>query len=142
MSFSAGSPDAVSTRKKLRLGKGTMVPIWSSGFIVGTLAVRHSPGLSILFWRMTIAMLAMGAIALALRVEWPRERRVIVQMVVVGLLLQAAQFAGIFLALQYGVAAGLVALLAGSSPLLVPVLATFFLDEHLEPVQWIGSLIG
>src|SRR5947207_12601997 len=103
MSESAGRQASAS---KLRLGKAAMVPIWSSGFIVGTLAVRHSPGLSILFWRMTIAMLAMGAIALALRVEWPREPRVIVQMVVVGLLLQAAQFAGIFLALQYGVAAG------------------------------------
>jgi drug/metabolite transporter (DMT)-like permease len=142
MSYQAGSSDPASTRKKLRLGKGAMVPIWSSGFIVGTLAVRHSPGLSLLFWRMTIATLAMAAIALALRVEWPRDRGTIGQMVLVGLLLQAAQFVGIFLALQYGVAAGLVALLAGSSPLLVAVLATVLLDEHLEPIQWVGSLIG
>jgi drug/metabolite transporter (DMT)-like permease len=63
-------------------------------------------------------------------------------MVIVGLLLQAAQFVGIFLALDHGAPAGLVALLAGSSPLLVAVLATVLLDEHLEPVQWVGSLIG
>jgi drug/metabolite transporter (DMT)-like permease len=132
----------MSTHSRLRLGKAVMVPVWSSGFIVGTLAVRHAPGLSILFWRMTVAMLAMSAIALAFRAPWPRERRAIVQMVVVGLLLQAAQFVGIFLALQYGVAAGLVALLAGSSPMLVAVLATVFLDEHLAPVQWVGSAIG
>jgi drug/metabolite transporter (DMT)-like permease len=119
-----------------------MVPVWSSGYIVGTLAVRHSPGLSILFWRMTIATLAMAAIALALRVDWPRDPRVIGRMVLVGLLLQAAQFAGIFLALQYGVAAGLTALLAGASPLLVAMLAVPLLDEHLEPAQWLGSVIG
>jgi drug/metabolite transporter (DMT)-like permease len=119
-----------------------MVPIWSSGFIVGTLAVRHAPGLSILFWRMSVAALVMGAIAMAMRAPWPRERGVIVQMVVVGLLLQAAQFVGIFLALQHGVPAGLTALLAGSSPLLVAVLATFLLDEHLAPTQWLGSVIG
>jgi len=119
-----------------------MVPIWSSGFIVGTLAVRHAPGLSILFWRMGVAALVMGAIAMAIRAPWPRERRAIVQMVVVGLLLQAAQFVGIFLALQHGVPAGLTALLAGSSPLLVAVLATFLLDEHLAPRQWLGSVIG
>jgi drug/metabolite transporter (DMT)-like permease len=119
-----------------------MVPVWSSGFIVGTLAVRHSPGLSIIFWRISIAALVMSAIALAVRAPWPRERKAIVQMVAVGLLLQAAQFLGVFLALQYGVAAGLTALLAGSSPLLVAVLATFLLDEHLEPVQWLGSAIG
>ena len=119
-----------------------MVPIWSSGFIVGTLAVRHAPGLAILFWRMGIAAMAMGAIALAFRAPWPRDRGAVVQMIVVGLLLQAAQFVGIFLALQHGVPAGLVALLAGSSPLLVAVLATFLLDEHLVPVQWLGSVIG
>ena len=132
----------MSKRPRLRLAKAVMVPVWSSGFIVGTLAVRHAPGLSILFWRMSAAALAMGAIAMAMRAPWPRERGAIVQMVVVGLLLQAAQFVGIFLALQHGVAAGLVALLAGSSPLLVAVFATFLLDEHLEPVQWLGSAIG
>jgi drug/metabolite transporter (DMT)-like permease len=119
-----------------------MVPVWSSGFIVATLAVRHSSGLSVLFWRMSVATLMMGAIAMALRAPWPRDRGTIAQMVVVGLLLQAAQFVGIFLALQNGVAAGLTALLAGSSPLLVAVLAVPLLDEHLEPAQWLGSLIG
>src|SRR4051812_8533424 len=127
---------------KLRLAKGVMVPVWSSGFIVGTLAVRHADGLSILFWRMSVAALVMAAIAAALRVPWPRDRRSIVQMVVVGLLLQAAQFVGIFLALEHGVSAGLTALLAGSSPLLVAIFATFLLDEHLEPTQWLGSVIG
>ena len=119
-----------------------MVPVWSSGFIVGTLAVRHASGLSILFWRMSIAALVMAAIALISRVEWPRDRRTLLEMVAVGLLLQAAQFVGIFLALDHGVSAGLTALLAGSSPLLVAVLATLLLDEHLEPVQWVGSVIG
>ena len=119
-----------------------MVPVWSSGFIVGTLAVRHASGLSILFWRMSIAAVVMTAIALVSRVEWPRDPRTLLQMVAVGLLLQAAQFVGIFLALQHGVSAGLTALLAGSSPLLVAVFATVLLDEHLEPVQWVGSVIG
>src|SRR5215211_6101093 len=134
--------DGQARQTRLRLGKTLMVPVWSSGFIVGTLAVRHAPGLSILFWRMAIASVAMATIALALRVRWPSDRRTLARMVLVGLLLQVAQFAGIFLALQYGVAAGLTALLAGSSPLLVAVLATVLLDEHLEPVQWAGSAIG
>jgi drug/metabolite transporter (DMT)-like permease len=127
---------------RLRLGKAVMVPVWSSGFIVGTLAVRHASGLTVLFWRMSVAALLMGAIAAAFRAPWPREWRVIGQMIIVGLLLQAAQFVGIFLALDDGVPAGLVALLAGSSPLLVAVLATVLLDEHLKPAQWVGSLIG
>src|SRR5690242_6053511 len=142
MSFQAGSPEAASTRNKLRLGKAVRVPGWSSAFIVGTLAVRHASGLSILFWRMSVAALVMAAIALALRAPWARDRRSLLQMVLFGLLLQAAQFVGIILALQHGVSAGLTALLAGSSPLLVAILATVLLDEHLEPVQWLGSVIG
>jgi drug/metabolite transporter (DMT)-like permease len=137
MSENPQGPDS-----KQRLAKAVMVPVWSSGFIVGTLAVRHASGLSILFWRMSIAALVMAAIALVTRVDWPRDTKTLLEMVVVGLLLQAAQFVGIFLALQYGVAAGLVALLAGSSPLLVAMLATVLLDEHLEPIQWVGSVIG
>jgi drug/metabolite transporter (DMT)-like permease len=50
---------------------------------------------------MSVAGLVMAAIAMALRAPWPRERAAIGQMVVVGLLLQAAQFVGIFLALQH-----------------------------------------
>jgi drug/metabolite transporter (DMT)-like permease len=134
--------DVRARQTRLRLGKAVMVPVWSSGFIVGTLAVRHAPGLSILFWRMAIALTVMGAITLALRVSWPSDRGTLARMVLVGLLLQAAQFGGIFLALQFGVAAGVTALLAGSSPLLVAVLATVLLDEHLEPIQWAGSAIG
>ena len=68
MSQSAQPPDS-----RLRLAKAVMVPVWSSGFIVGTLAVRHASGLSILFWRMSIAALVMAAIALISRVEWPRR---------------------------------------------------------------------
>src|SRR2546423_13160750 len=121
----------MSIQSKLRLGKAVMVPVWSSGFIVGTLAVRHAPGLSILFWRMSVAALVMAAIAMALRASWPRERGAVVQMVVVGLLLQAAQFVGIFLALQHGGPAGVAALLAGSIPLLVAVLATLLRGVYL-----------
>jgi drug/metabolite transporter (DMT)-like permease len=144
VSAQAGTTQAGNgaTRTKLRLGKAVMVPVWSSGFIVGTLAVRHASGLSILFWRMGIASLVMAGICLVMRVKWPRDRRTLLQMVLVGLLLQAAQFVGIFLALEHGVSAGLTALLAGSSPLLVAVLATVLLDEHLKPIQWVGSLIG
>src|SRR5262245_27940245 len=132
----------MSPTPRLRLGKAAMVPMWSSGYIVGTLAVRHASGLSILFWRMSIASLVMGGICLTMRVEWPRDRRTVLQMVLVGLLLQAAQFVGLFLALDHGVSAGLTALLAGSSPLIVAALATVLLDEHLRPIQWVGSGIG
>ena len=126
-----------------RLGKAAMVPLWSSGFIAGTLATRaHDPALTMTFWRFVFAAPLMGLIAVLSGTRWPRERRVIVPVVVVGVLLQAVQFTGIYLSLQYGVPAGLAALLAGSSPILVALAATVSLNERLRGSQWLGSAIG
>src|SRR5207244_956358 len=49
---------------------------------------------------------------------------------------------GIYLSLQYGVSAGLAALLAGSSPILVALAAAVSLNERLRGSQWLGSAIG
>lgn len=51
--------------------------------------------------------------------------------VLAGLLLQAVQFSGVYTALQVGGPAGLVALLAGTSPVLVAVGGSLFFDERL-----------
>lgn len=58
------------------------------------------------------------------------------------MLLQAVQFGGTYLALQHGVPAGLVALFAGSSPLLVAPAGSVLFGERLRPRQWAGSVIG
>jgi drug/metabolite transporter (DMT)-like permease len=127
---------------KRRLAKALMVPLWSSGFIAGALATAHTPALAMTFWRLVVAAPAMALIAVATGARWPRERRALTGVVVAGVLLQVVQFTGVYLSLQYGVPAGLVALLAGSSPLLVALAATIVLDEHLRPGQWLGSAIG
>jgi drug/metabolite transporter (DMT)-like permease len=122
--------------------KAAMVPLWSSGFIVGTLATRHGPALAVTAWRLIAATLLMGAIAVGSRAPWPRRGRDVAVTAVAGLGLQAVQFAGVYLALQEGVPAGLAALLAGSSPVVVAVLAIPLLREHLTRTQWIGAGIG
>jgi drug/metabolite transporter (DMT)-like permease len=127
---------------KQRAAKGVMAMVWSSGFIVGALGVRHAEGLSLTFWRMLVAAPLMAALALALRAKWPRDRRLILEMVLVGVLLQGVQFAGIYLALEHGVPAGVPALLAGTSPLIVAVVAALALGEQLEPRQWAGLVGG
>src|SRR5947207_2850686 len=128
---------------KRRLAKGAMVPLWSSGFIAGALATRaHDPALTMTFWRFLFAAPLMGLIAVVTGARWPRERRVIVPVVLVGVLLQAVQFTGIYLSLQYRVPAGLAALLAGSSPILVALGASVVLEERLRRGQWLGSAIG
>jgi drug/metabolite transporter (DMT)-like permease len=136
------SPSPVDGGTKQRLAKATMVPLWSSGFIVGALATQHANSLAVLVWRFTAGAALMAAIALATKARWPRTRHELAEVATVGVLLQAVQFGGLYTSLQFGVPAGLAALLAGSSPLLVAALAALFLDEHLTRRQWIGSAVG
>jgi drug/metabolite transporter (DMT)-like permease len=134
---------AVDTAAHLdRLAKLAMIPLWSSGFIIGAVATRHANALAVTGWRLLAATVVMAAIAVATRAPWPRRRRDIAHVASVGVLLQAVQFAGVYLALQHGVPAGLAALLAGSSPLVVGVVATALLDEHLTRRQWAGAAVG
>lgn len=124
-----------------RLSKAVMVPLWSSGFIVGGLATRHAGALTVNFWRFAAAAPLMFLIAWATRTHWPRRAEV-APVALAGILLGGVQFSGIYLSLQHGVPAGLAALLVGSSPLLVALLAALLLDERLTPRQWLGSAIG
>jgi drug/metabolite transporter (DMT)-like permease len=125
-----------------RLAKPVMVPLWSSGFIVGGLATQHAGALSVTFWRFMAAAPLMALIVRVTGARWPRGRAELVPVATAGVLLGAVQFSGIYLSLQHGVPAGLAALLAGSSPLLVALVASLLLDERLDRRQWLGSAIG
>jgi drug/metabolite transporter (DMT)-like permease len=129
------------SRGKQELGKTVMALMWTSGYVVGALATAHTPALTATFWRLFVACPLMAAIAFAAGASWPRRDQ-LRYVIAVGLLLQAVQFAGVYTALQLGVPAGLVALLAGSSPVLVAIAGSLFFDEHLDRRQWIGSMIG
>ena len=122
--------------------KAVMVPLWSSGFIVGTLAIEHAQPLPLMFWRFVAAAAVMALIAVAVGARWPLERRTLGAVAAVGVLLQALQFTGIFLGFAYGVPAGLAALLAGSSPVAVAIVERAAFAERLRPRQWLGSAIG
>ncbi|MFL5903471.1 MAG: DMT family transporter, partial [Solirubrobacteraceae bacterium] len=124
------------------LVKASMVPLWSSGFIVGTLAIEHTQPLPLMFWRFVAAAAVMALIAVAMRARWPLERRTLGAVAAVGVLLQALQFTGIFLGFAYGVPAGLAALLAGSSPVAVAIVERAAFGERLRPRQWLGSAVA
>ena len=108
-----------------QLTKGVMAVVWSSGIIAAGLATAHTPGLTVSFWRLAAAAPLMAAIALAAGATWPR-REEIGWVLAVGVLLQGIQFAGVYTALSEGVPVGLVALLAGSSAMLVAVVGAAF----------------
>ena len=134
-------PKAPAGSGSRRLIKGVMAMLWSSALIGGALATAHSPGLTVSFWRFASATPLMALIALASRVRWP-QRGEIVWVVAAGVLLNGVQIAGVYTALGEGAPAGLVALMVGSSPVLVAMVGALFFQERLAGRQWLGSALG
>ncbi len=118
------------------------VPLWTSGFLVGALGVRHVPAMTLLAWRFVIAAAVLAAIAIATRAPWPCSWRGLGGIVLTGILLQGVQFGAAYLAYSRGVTAALAALVTSAAPLLVAAGASRFLGETLVPRQWAGLLIG
>ena len=117
------------------------VLLWTSGFLVGAIGVRHVAPMTLLAWRFVIAAIALSAIAIITRAPWPNARQC-AQLAVTGAVLQAIQFGCAYYAFSLGLTAALAALVASAAPLLVAAGASTLLGEKLRPGQWLGLLIG
>jgi drug/metabolite transporter (DMT)-like permease len=118
------------------------VPVWSSGYIAGSIGARSGASLALVAWRFLVAVLVLGAIALITRAPWPTAPRVYVHLLITGMLLQTVQLGGVFLGLGRGVPAGLSALILSVCPLIVAAVAVPLFSERLAGRQWIGLGLG
>jgi drug/metabolite transporter (DMT)-like permease len=118
------------------------VPVWSSGYIAGTIGARSGASLALVAWRFLVAVVVLGTIALVTRAPWPTGPRIYLHLLVTGVLLQTVQLGGVFLGLGHGVPAGLSALILGVCPLIVAGVAVPMFAERLSVRQWIGLGIG
>jgi drug/metabolite transporter (DMT)-like permease len=118
------------------------VPVWSSGYIAGSIGARSGASLALVAWRFLVATLVLGAIALITRAPWPTAPRVYVHLLIAGILLQTVQLGGVFLGLGHGVPAGLSALVLSVCPLIVAAVAVPLFSERLSGRQWVGLALG
>lgn len=118
------------------------VVLWSSGFIGAKYALPYAEPLTFLLWRFVLVTLLLGALALAMRAPWPRSRAETGHIAVAGLLVHAGYLAGVFGAIHQGVAAGVVALIAGLQPLLTAIAAGPLLGERVRAREWLGLALG
>lgn len=122
------------------LASGGFVVLWSTGYIAGAVAVQHAGPFTVLTLRFGFSALVFGLLALLAGVPRPRwdcARH----SAVVGLLTMAVQFGGVYAALKMGASPGLSALVIGTMPLTVALMA-FALGERIQPRQWLGLGIG
>lgn len=116
--------------------------MWSSGYVVGKMALPFVGPYTLIFIRFASAALILLAVAMVTKAPWPQTRAQFGHLVVVGLLIQALQFAGLYLGLGLGVSAGVAALIVGTMPVFTALGATKFLNEKVSPVEWLGLVGG
>lgn len=118
------------------------VLIWSGGYVVGSVAAGAAPPLAVTFWRLAGAGPVLAGVAIARRERWPTSGRTLAAVALVGVLILAVQFGGVYLALGAGMPADTSALLVSCGPLLVAAIGAGLGSERLSRQGWLGAALG
>jgi len=115
--------------------------LWASGFVGAKLGLRYAEPLTFLALRMA-AVVALIAIVIAVsRPKWPNANSVM-HSVLTGLLVHGLYLGGVFVAIENGLSAGLVALIVSLQPILTSTIANRLLGERVMARQWLGLVLG
>ncbi|WCB92657.1 hypothetical protein DSM104299_01354 [Baekduia alba] len=118
------------------------VPLWSTGFIAGTIGTDNAPALPLTTFRFLLAAAVLALLAKAARVPFPRDPRTIGHLAVAGFFLQALQFGAGYLGFAAGIHAALASLIFSAAPLVVAVAAIPLFGERLSRRAWAGLGLG
>jgi drug/metabolite transporter (DMT)-like permease len=128
--------------KRLDVAGTLFVPIWVSGYVVGSIAAKAAPPLAVTFWRIAIAAALLAGLGALRGARWPRDVATYAWLGAIGALLLGVQFGGIYLGLSSGMPAGTSALIASCCPLIVAVSQALLGWERLTVRQWTGAALG
>lgn len=132
----------MSSGRWVAFAPALFVLLWSTGFIGAKFGLAYAEPLTFLLLRFIIVALLMLPVLLLVRAPWPASVREAGHIATAGLLLHAGYLAGVFVAIDQGVPAGIVALIAGLQPLLTSAVAFPLLGEKVGSRQWLGLFLG
>jgi drug/metabolite transporter (DMT)-like permease len=132
--------------KSLQSGAGLLGPsfvvLWSSGYVVGSVATRSIAPLTVTMWRFVVSALVLAVVALSRREAWPVRPSDLGLTVVTGVVAFTMQFTALYRGLADGMPAATTALIACSAPLVVAVVGAGLGWDRLSARQWFGVLLG
>ena len=126
---------------RARLAPIVFVVLWSTGFISARFGLPYAGPLTYLLWRFVLVAVLMTAVALLLRVEWPRGVTRW-HACIVGLMVHGLYLGGVFIAISRGMPAGTAAMIVGMQPIVTVFVARRWLGENTTPRQWTGLALG
>lgn len=124
-----------------KFAPGIFVLLWSTGFIGAKYGLPYAEPLTFLSIRMLLNVVLFGCFAFLIGATRTGARDSLHAMVV-GALIHAVYLGGVFWAISRGMPAGLAALIVGLQPVVTAVLSIFWLKQYLQPMQWLGMLLG
>ena len=128
-------------RKSLLLSIG-FVLFWNSGFIGAEFGLKYSGSFSLMFWRyFALSFFLFAYLLLRKRLKAVRRSAIIVNMLV-GVLAHGVWLACVLWALDYGVPAGIVALVVALQPLATGAFSGMVTGEPTPLHRWLGLLVG
>jgi drug/metabolite transporter (DMT)-like permease len=116
--------------------------LWSTGFVGVKFGLPYALPMTFLALRFAFVVALMLPIALASGAPWPSSRKQFAHIALSGVLVHAGYLSGVFLAIYFGMSAGLIALIAGMQPILTAFVAAPFLGERVSAREWLGLLLG
>jgi len=116
--------------------------LWASGFIGAKYGLPYAEPFTFLFIRLAIVSALLVILISVLRQKWPRSPALWGHIIVSGLLVHFGYLGGVFSAINLGMPAGIMGLLAGLQPLITATFAPLVLGEQVKMQQWIGLLLG
>jgi drug/metabolite transporter (DMT)-like permease len=117
------------------------VVLWASGFIGAKFGLAYAEPLTFLTLRMASIIVLLGAIIAVTRPKWP-DRAGVMHSVLTGLMVHGLYLGGVFVSIENGLSAGLIALIVSLQPVLTSTIANRWLGECVLPRQWLGLVLG
>ena len=117
------------------------VLLWASGFIGAKLGLGYAEPLTFLALRMITVVALLAVVIAATRPKWPHANG-IMHSAATGLMVHGLYLGGVFVAIENGLSAGLVALIVSLQPVLTSTVANRWLGERVVARQWLGLALG
>ena len=120
---------------------GLFVVLWASGFIGAKFGLAYVEPLTFLALRMIAVVILLGAVIVLTRPKWP-DRAGIARSALTGLMVHGLYLGGVYVSIEDGLSAGVIALLVSLQPVLTSTVADRWLGERVVPRQWLGLALG
>lgn len=135
-------PSSVSSPRADTALAWFFVLVWGSGYLASKTGMQYAPPFTFLTLRYLFGVLCLVPWVLWSRPRWPEGRTQWLHIGVAGLLMHAVNLGGSHYSQRLGLSAGITALLLATQPLFTALIAHRFLEQPLQPRQWLGVATG